>query len=69
MSQVGFEPTIPVLSGRRQFMPSTAWPDICSLHSIVKGARGSVVGYGIMLQAGRSRFRFPMRSLDFFQLT
>jgi hypothetical protein len=28
------------------------------------GARGGVVGLGIMLQAGRSRFRFPMRSLD-----
>jgi hypothetical protein len=30
------------------------------------GARGSVVGWGTMLQAGRSRVRFPMRSLDFF---
>jgi hypothetical protein len=30
------------------------------------GARGSVVGWGNMLQAWRSRFRFPMRSLDFF---
>jgi hypothetical protein len=29
------------------------------------GARGSVVGSGTMLQAGRSRVRFPMRSLDF----
>jgi hypothetical protein len=29
------------------------------------GARGSVVGWGTMLQAGRSRARFPMRSLDF----
>jgi hypothetical protein len=26
---------------------------------------GSVVGWGIMLQAGRSRVRTPMRSLDF----
>jgi hypothetical protein len=25
------------------------------------GARGGVVGSGTMLQAGRSRFRFPMR--------
>jgi hypothetical protein len=32
------------------------------------GARGSVVGWGTMLQDGRSRIRFPMRSLD-FQLT
>jgi hypothetical protein len=29
------------------------------------GARGSVVGWGTMLQAVRPRFRFPMRSLDF----
>jgi hypothetical protein len=27
--------------------------------------RGSVVGWGIMLQAGRSRVRVPMRSVDF----
>jgi hypothetical protein len=31
----------------------------------ITGARGSVVGCGTMLQAGRSRVRFPMRSLDF----
>jgi hypothetical protein len=31
----------------------------------VIGARGSVVGSGTMLQAGRLRVRFPMRSLDF----
>jgi hypothetical protein len=29
------------------------------------GACSSVVGWGAMLQAGRSRVRFPMRSLDF----
>jgi hypothetical protein len=29
------------------------------------GARGSVVGWGTMLQAGRSRVRLPMRSFDF----
>jgi hypothetical protein len=28
------------------------------------GARGSVVDWGTMLHAGRSRVRFPMRSLD-----
>jgi hypothetical protein len=33
-----------------------------------KGTRGSVVGWGTILQAGRSRFRFPMRLLDFFNL-
>jgi hypothetical protein len=32
---------------------------------LLMGARGSVVGWGTMLQAGRSRVRFPMRSLDF----
>jgi hypothetical protein len=32
---------------------------------LVSGARGSVVGWGTMLRAGRSRFRFPMRSLHF----
>jgi hypothetical protein len=30
------------------------------------GARGSVVGWGTTLQAGRSWVRIPMRSLDFF---
>jgi hypothetical protein len=29
------------------------------------GARGSIVGWGIMLQAGRSRVRLPMRSVGF----
>jgi hypothetical protein len=33
-----------------------------------KGARGSVVGWGPMLQAGRPRVRFSMRSLSFFNL-
>jgi hypothetical protein len=32
---------------------------------ILRGARGNVVGRGTILQAGRSRVRFPMRSLDF----
>jgi hypothetical protein len=32
------------------------------------GAWGNVVGWGTMLQAGRSRVRVPMRSLDFFDL-
>jgi hypothetical protein len=30
---------------------------------------GNVVGWGTMLQAGRSRVRFRMRSWDFLQLT
>jgi hypothetical protein len=32
------------------------------------GARGGVVGWGTILQAGRSWVQFPMRSLDFFNL-
>jgi hypothetical protein len=32
------------------------------------GARGSVVGWGTMLQAERSWVRFPTRLLDFFNL-
>jgi hypothetical protein len=32
------------------------------------GARDSVIGWGTMLQAGRSRVRIPRRSLDFFNL-
>jgi hypothetical protein len=34
--------------------------------SLKSGSRDSVVGWGTMLQAGRWRVRFPMRSLDFF---
>jgi hypothetical protein len=30
------------------------------------GARGAAVGSGTALQAGRTRVRFPMASLDFF---
>jgi hypothetical protein len=42
----------------------------CRQHNInnrlvITGTRGSVVDWGTMLQAGRSRVRFPMRSLDF----
>jgi hypothetical protein len=36
------------------------WPCVCM------GARGSVVGWGTMLQAGRLWVQVPMRSLDFF---
>jgi hypothetical protein len=32
----------------------------------MQGARGTVVGWGAMLQSGRSRVQVPMRSLDFF---
>jgi hypothetical protein len=39
--------------------------DILACTANAAWARGSVVGWGTVLQAGRSRFRFPMRSLDF----
>jgi hypothetical protein len=35
------------------------------INEIIIRARGSVVGWGTMLKAGRSRVRIPMRSLDF----
>jgi len=34
--------------------------------SLLKGARGGAVGWDSALQAGRSRVRFPMVSLEFF---
>jgi hypothetical protein len=36
---------------------------------LLYGGRDSVVGWSTMLQAGMSWARFPMRSLNFFQLT
>jgi hypothetical protein len=33
---------------------------------VIHGARGGAVGCGTALQAGRSRFRFPMVSLEYF---
>jgi hypothetical protein len=38
---------------------------IFCMYSYETGAGGSVVAWGTTLQAGRSRFRFPIRSLDF----
>jgi hypothetical protein len=32
------------------------------------GARGSVVGWGTMLEAGRSRVQYPMMALDVLNL-
>jgi hypothetical protein len=52
-------------------IPSLSDPNIIlsfsspSLHGDSR-ARGSVVGWGTMLQAGRSRVRVPMRTLNFW---
>jgi len=44
--------------------------EVCIVYgSCDGGARGDAVGWGTALQVGRSRFRFPMMSLDFFLLT
>jgi hypothetical protein len=39
-----------------------------SKYTVGRGTRGSVVGWRTMLQAGMSRVRFNLRSLDFFNL-
>jgi hypothetical protein len=36
------------------------------MYFVSAGARGGAVGWGTALQAGRSRVRFPMVSLEFF---
>jgi hypothetical protein len=48
-------------------LPS-GFPAKISYEHLISGARGSVVRWGTVLQAGRSRVRFTMRSLDFFNL-
>jgi hypothetical protein len=60
MSWVGFESMIPAFERAKTVH---AWDRAAHYRSM--RARGSVVGWGITLQAGRSRFRFSMRSLDF----
>jgi hypothetical protein len=50
------------------------WPWDCCLYILFLSeafmeARGSVIGWGSKLQAGRSRVRNLIRSLDFFNLT
>ena len=39
---------------------------LLSVNSNLEGARGGAVGWGTALQAGRSRVRFLMVSLEFF---
>jgi hypothetical protein len=57
---------IPVSRGARSFtavFKRTRLQKNLNFHSVhlIMGARGSVVGWGTMLQAGRSRVRIPMR--------
>jgi hypothetical protein len=44
---------------------STSYNIYIYIYIYMYGARGSVVGWGTMLEPGRSRVLFPMRSLDF----
>jgi hypothetical protein len=50
---------------RRCFLRTPPWYNPQDVSTLLLGARGSVVGWGTMLQAGRSRVGFPIRSLDF----
>jgi hypothetical protein len=44
---------------------SLSWEVLLYIQSMQHGARGSVVGWGTILQAGRLQFRFTVRSLNF----
>jgi hypothetical protein len=55
-------PLVPI---PRQMTPVHTIPSYLSKIQLNIGARGSVAGWGTMLQAGRSLVRFLMRSLDF----
>jgi hypothetical protein len=48
----------------RRYIVQNCLLPVFIIHYNIKGARGSVVAWGTMLQAGRSRVRFPIRSLD-----
>jgi hypothetical protein len=54
---------------KNMWMYTSAFPYVCNVWCLLKDTDnfifGSVDGWGTMLQAGRSRVRFPMRSLDF----
>jgi hypothetical protein len=56
------------VDSRQKSRMSLLFASCCALlYSIIilQGARGSVVGWGTMLQAGRSQVRIPMRSLNY----
>jgi hypothetical protein len=62
-----------LFSRRHHIMSQTTWIftiDFLKIHlnisQLCQGFRGGAVGWGTALQAGRSRVRFPMLSLDFF---
>jgi hypothetical protein len=57
---------LPSKSFSIQFALIIAPSDVIFFNSFVKlGSRCSVIGWGSMLQVGRSRVQFPMSSLDF----
>jgi hypothetical protein len=56
-------PWIWLLSDESPLLPTRSRRN-ADLHK-TRGARGSVVGWGTILQAGRSQVRFPMRWLHF----
>ena len=71
-------PLISVPWKKSQYFPSKRRKHSTRLHGVVSpntilftvttytGAHGSAVGWGTTLQVGRSQFRFPMVSLEFF---
>ena len=48
------------------FLIQCCWSDLLKIGRTWSGARGGAVGWDTALQAGRSRVRFPMVSLEFF---
>ena len=52
--------------GRLRYITLSPYALFFYLRSLFQGARGGAVGWGTALQAGRSRVRFPMVSMEFF---
>jgi hypothetical protein len=55
-------PSTPFLSS---IIQANAMGHLLSKYQGIQGARGSIVGWGTMPQAGRSQVQFPVRLLDF----
>ena len=67
-----FIPVVFFSSWKGNSTSTEMWKQVCVClciylrYSVTWGARGGAVDWGTALQAGRSRVRFPMLSLDFF---